>query len=200
MKVCTAHDAHCWEVCGAEALLGIFFVSNFSAFLSEALLGLFCKHFFSAFLSPWLECGKLETVEIRRDAEDWKHWKKIRKCGKIRKIPIPVNCNFKIHKNYVGALILLLYLKLWFKQNSFMLQIYVYLIIVQICLDFFFFCKKYSGMNWSFGFHLYLNSCDFASKLFYCMYAYPVSHIITVFRITFWKQTRIKAFDDAYLE
>ena len=51
MKVCTAHDAHNSEVRGAEALLGIFFVSNFSAFLSEALLGLFCKRFFSAFLS-----------------------------------------------------------------------------------------------------------------------------------------------------
>ena len=51
MKVCTAHEAHCSEVHGAEALLGIFFVSNCSAFLSEALLGLFCKHFFFAFLS-----------------------------------------------------------------------------------------------------------------------------------------------------
>ena len=56
MKVCTAHDAHSSEVRGAEALLGIFFVSHFSAFLSEALLGLFCKHFFSAFLSLLLEC------------------------------------------------------------------------------------------------------------------------------------------------
>ena len=46
MKVCTAHDAHSSEVCGAEALLGIFFESHFSVFLSEALLGLFCKHFF----------------------------------------------------------------------------------------------------------------------------------------------------------
>ena len=34
------------EVRGTEALLGLFFVSNFSAFLSEALLGLFCKNFF----------------------------------------------------------------------------------------------------------------------------------------------------------
>ena len=49
MKVCTAHDAHSSEVCGPEAMLGIFFVSNFSAFLSEALLGLYCKHLFPHF-------------------------------------------------------------------------------------------------------------------------------------------------------
>ena len=41
-------------------------VSNFSAFLSEVLLGLFCKQFFSAFLYLWLECGKLETAEMRK--------------------------------------------------------------------------------------------------------------------------------------
>ena len=51
MKVCTANDAHSSEVHRAEALLGIFFVSSFSAFLSEALLGLFCKHFFRISLS-----------------------------------------------------------------------------------------------------------------------------------------------------
>ena len=51
MKVCTAHDAQGSKVLIAEALLGIFLVCNFSAFLSEALLGLFCKHFCSAFLS-----------------------------------------------------------------------------------------------------------------------------------------------------
>ena len=85
MKVCTAHDAHSSEFHRAEALLGIFFVSSFSAFLSEALLGLFCKHFFRISLSlikarncrnPQ-KCGRLEAL------------KKIRKCGKIRKIPIP---------------------------------------------------------------------------------------------------------------
>ena len=86
MKVRTAHDAHSSEVHRAEALLGIFFVSSFSAFLSGALLGLFCKHFFRISLSLWL---KLETAEIRRNAEDWKYWKKICKCEKIRKIPIP---------------------------------------------------------------------------------------------------------------
>ena len=69
MKVCTAHDTHCSEVHGAEALLGIFFVSNFSTFLSEALLGLFSKHFFPHF-SLWLECEKLKTVEIHRNEED----------------------------------------------------------------------------------------------------------------------------------
>ena len=37
------------EVREAEALLGIFFVSNFSSFLFQALLGLFCKHFFLNF-------------------------------------------------------------------------------------------------------------------------------------------------------
>ena len=51
MKVCTAHDAHSSEFQGAEALLGIFFVSHFSQFLSKALLGLFCKQFFPPFLS-----------------------------------------------------------------------------------------------------------------------------------------------------
>ena len=74
MKVCTAHDAHCSEVCGAEDLLGIFFVSNFSAFLSEALLGLFCKHFFSAFLS--LSLIRVQKVRKARNCgnqEDWKH-------------------------------------------------------------------------------------------------------------------------------
>ena len=71
MKVCTAHDAHSSEVHRPEALLGIFFVSSFSAFLSEALLGLFCKHFFRISLS--LSLIKLETAEIRRNAEDWKH-------------------------------------------------------------------------------------------------------------------------------
>ena len=49
MKVRTARDAHSSEVHRAEALLGIFFVSSFSAFLSEALFGLFCKHFFPHF-------------------------------------------------------------------------------------------------------------------------------------------------------
>ena len=73
MKVCTAHDPHSSEGHRPEALLGIFFLSSFSAFLSEALLGLFCKHFFRISLSLWL---KLETAEIRRNAEDWKHWKK----------------------------------------------------------------------------------------------------------------------------
>ena len=86
MKVRTAHDAHSPEVHRAEALLGIFFVSSFSAFLSEALLGLFCKHLFRISLSLWLKLG---TAEIGRNAEDWNYWKKIRKCGKIRKIPIP---------------------------------------------------------------------------------------------------------------
>ena len=51
MKVCTAHDPHSSEVHRAEALLGIFFVSSFSAFLSEALLEWFCKHFFRISLS-----------------------------------------------------------------------------------------------------------------------------------------------------
>ena len=32
------------------------------------------KAFFTAFLSLWLECGRLETTEIRRNADDWKHW------------------------------------------------------------------------------------------------------------------------------
>ena len=66
MKVCTAHDAHSSEVCRAEALLGIFFVSNFSAFLSEALLGLFCKHFFPHFsLSDYGE----ESWKLQKSAE-----------------------------------------------------------------------------------------------------------------------------------
>ena len=61
MKVCTAHDAHSSEVCIAEALLqvlGIFFVCNFSAFLSEALLGLFCKHFFNRISLPLIRVRK----------------------------------------------------------------------------------------------------------------------------------------------
>ena len=83
MKVCTGHDAHCSEVCGAEALLGIFFVSNFSAFFSEALLGLVCKHFFPYFsLSDW----SAESSKLQKSAE-------MRKIGstekKICKIPIP---------------------------------------------------------------------------------------------------------------
>ena len=73
MKVRTAHDAHSPEVHRAEALLGIFFVSSFSAFLSEALLGLFCKHLFRISLSLWLKLG---TAEIGRNAEDWNYWKK----------------------------------------------------------------------------------------------------------------------------
>ena len=66
MKVCTAHDAHCSEVCGAEALLGIFFVSNFSAFLSKALLGLFCKHFFPRIS---LSDKSAEISKLRKSAE-----------------------------------------------------------------------------------------------------------------------------------
>ena len=71
MKVRAAHDAHSSEVHRAEALLGIFFVSSFSAFLSEALLGLFCKHFFRISLSlikarncrnPQ-KCGRLEALK-----------------------------------------------------------------------------------------------------------------------------------------
>ena len=58
MKVCTAHDAHSSEVHIAKALLGIFFVSNFSAFLSEALLGLFCKHFFNRISLPLIRVRK----------------------------------------------------------------------------------------------------------------------------------------------
>ena len=64
MKVCTAHDAHSSEVHTAEALLGIFFVSSFSAFLSEALLGLFCKHFFR--ISPSLS---LKSLKLQKSAE-----------------------------------------------------------------------------------------------------------------------------------
>ena len=71
MKVRTAHDAHSSEVHRAKALLGIFFVSSFSAFLSEAPLGLFCKHFFRISLSlikarncrnPQ-KCGRLEALK-----------------------------------------------------------------------------------------------------------------------------------------
>ena len=74
MKVCTAHDAHCSEVHEAEALLGIFFVSNFSAFLSEVLLGLFCKHFFRISLS--LSDKSVESAESS----------KLRKSPEIQKI------------------------------------------------------------------------------------------------------------------
>ena len=70
MKVCTAHNAHSSEVPGAEALLGIFFVSHFSAFLSEALLGLFCKHFFPHFSLSLIRVRKAQNC---RNAEDWKH-------------------------------------------------------------------------------------------------------------------------------
>ena len=76
MKVCTAHDAHSSEVHRAEALLGIFFVSSFSAFLSEALSGLFCKHFFRISLSLWL---KLETTEILERLEELKKNPQMRK-------------------------------------------------------------------------------------------------------------------------
>ena len=76
MKVCTAHDAHSSEVHRAEALLGTFFVSSFSAFLSKGL------HFSLSLIKArncrnLQKCGRLEAL------------KKIRKCGKIRKIPIP---------------------------------------------------------------------------------------------------------------
>ena len=95
MKVCTAHDTHSSEVRRAEALLGIFFVSNFSAFLSEAPLGLFCKHFFPYFSLSDYSAGssKLQkSAEMRKIGSTEK--KKIRKlCEKIRKIPIPVIYN-----------------------------------------------------------------------------------------------------------
>ena len=75
MKVCTAHDAHSLEVRGAEALLGIFFVSHFSAFLSKAPLGLFWKHFFFRISLSLIrvrkaqkcrnpqKCGRLEALK-----------------------------------------------------------------------------------------------------------------------------------------
>ena len=72
MKVCTAHDAHCLEVRGAKALLGIFFVSNFSAFLSEALLGLFCKHFFIS----------LSLIRVRK-VRKAQNFRNPQKCGRL---------------------------------------------------------------------------------------------------------------------
>ena len=70
MKVCTAHDAHSSEVRGPEALLRIFFVSNFSAFLSEALLGLFSIHFFR---------NSFSLIRVRKDRNN----RNPQKCGRL---------------------------------------------------------------------------------------------------------------------
>ena len=74
MKVCTAHDTPCSEVCRAEALLGIFFVSTFHAFLSETLLWLFCKHFFPHFSLSDKSAESVESSKLRKSAEIHKIW------------------------------------------------------------------------------------------------------------------------------